>query len=71
MPVIKLETYIQAPIELCFDLFRDIDLHQSTSSKTKERAIAGRTSGLIELGEEVTFEAVHFGIKQKLTTQSN
>lgn len=31
--------------------------------------MAGRTSGLIELGELVTWEAVHFGIKQKLTVK--
>jgi ligand-binding SRPBCC domain-containing protein len=27
-----------------------------------ERAVAGRTSGLIGLGEEVTWEARHFGV---------
>ena len=37
--------------------------------QTQEKAIAGRTSGLIELGEWVTWEGVHFGIKQQLTTQ--
>lgn len=31
-------------------------------SESGERAIAGRTSGLIELGEEVTWEARHFGV---------
>lgn len=31
--------------------------------------MAGRTSGLSCLGEEVTWEATHFGIKQRLTTK--
>ena len=30
-----------------------------------ERAIAGRTSGLIGLGEEVTWEARHFGVMHR------
>ena len=31
-------------------------------SHTDEQAIAGRTSGLIEMGDEVTWRAKHFGI---------
>lgn len=52
-----------------FDLARDLDLHQASTSKTKERIVGGRVSGLIELGEEVTFEAVHFGIRQMLSSK--
>lgn len=69
MPTITLYTPIKAPIEVCFDLARSIDFHQFTSSKTKEKAIAGTTSGLISLNEFVTWEATHFGVKQKLTSK--
>ena len=69
MPTIIIETFINAPAERCFDLARDIGLHCQTTSKTKERAVAGVTSGLIELGQSVTFEAVHFGVRQRLTSQ--
>ena len=69
MPIIKLETIIDAPIELVFDLSRSIDLHIRSTAQTNEIAVAGRTSGLIELGEEVTWEATHFGIRQRLTTK--
>lgn len=69
MPIIELETLIHADIEICFDLARSIDFHSLTTAKTKEKAIAGRTSGLIELGETVTWEAVHLGIKQHLTSK--
>lgn len=31
--------------------------------------MAGRTSGLIEAGETVTWEAVHFGIRQRLSSR--
>lgn len=69
MPIIRQELLIQAPIEVCFDLARSIDIHAESTSQTRERAIAGRTQGLIECGETVTWEAYHFGIKQKLTAQ--
>lgn len=41
----------------------------ASTAQTKERAIAGRTSGLCEAGDTVTWEAIHFGIKQRLTVQ--
>ncbi len=69
MPIIKIETVIEANIKVCFDLARNIDFHQDSLKHSKEKAIAGRTSGLIELGESVTWEAFHFGIKQKLTSR--
>jgi len=67
MPVITLTTEIAAPVETVFDLSRSIDLHMESTSRTKEKAIAGKTSGLIELGETVTWEATHFFIRQQLT----
>ena len=36
---------------------------------SNEKAIAGKTSGLIGLHEWVTWEAVHFGVKQQLTSK--
>ncbi len=69
MPVIDLTLTVRAPAQRVFDLSRSIDLHVESTAQTAERAVAGRTSGLICLGEEVTWEATHFGIKQRLTTQ--
>lgn len=69
MPLIKIETIIQAPVQRCFDLSRSIDLHQISMEHTNEKAIAGRTSGLIQLGEQVTWQAKHFGLTQKLSVQ--
>ena len=66
MPVIELQTEIAAPKERVFDLARSIDVHQDTAEQTGERAVAGTTSGLIGAGEEVTWEARHFGIKLRL-----
>ncbi len=58
---IELTTTIAAPVQVCFDLSRSIDLHLDSLGHTGERVVAGRTSGLIELGEEVTWRARHFG----------
>ena len=69
MPTIQLSTNINAPIELIFDLARNIDLHQISAKQTHEKAIAGKTSGLIELNETVTWRAKHFGIYQTLTAK--
>lgn len=70
MVVIRTEIEIKAPIELCFDYARDIDVHTRTVWKhTKERAVGGRTGGMIEAGEQVTFEATHFLIRQRLTSK--
>jgi ligand-binding SRPBCC domain-containing protein len=69
MPIIKIETQINAPIERVFDLARCIDLHTESLSDTKEKVVAGTTKGLISRGETVTWEAVHFGIKQNLTSK--
>ena len=69
MPVIRLETQLNAPVQRCFDLSRSIDLHQISTHHTGEAAIAGRTSGLIEQGESVTWRAKHFGIWQNLTSK--
>lgn len=69
MPVITLTTHISAPIERVFDLSRSIDVHQKTTEQTSEKAIGGVTSGLIKLGEEVTWEATHFGIRQRLSSK--
>lgn len=69
MPTIIKTLTINAPIQRCFDLARSIDLHQYTSAKTGEKAIAGTTSGLINKGETVTWKAKHFGIIQTLTSE--
>ena len=69
MPKIELITSIRSTPEICFDLSRSIDLHQISTAKTNEKAIAGIITGLINLGETVTWEATHFGITQKLTSK--
>ncbi|MCK2017414.1 SRPBCC family protein [Peribacillus frigoritolerans] len=66
MPVIEYQQFIKAPVELCFDLARSVDIHTKTTANTKEMAVYGVTEGLLEEGDAVTWEAIHFGIKQRL-----
>lgn len=69
MPVIYLETFVGAPVEICFDLARDVDVHMASTSITNERAVAGITSGMMQLGDEVTWEATHLFVRQRLTSR--
>ena len=69
MPRILLETQINAPIDVCFDIARSVDVHLASSSHTGERAVAGRTSGLMNLHDTVTWRARHLGVWQNLTSK--
>lgn len=69
MPIIEIETLIDAPTEIVFDLSRSIDLHKLSTADTNEEAIAGVTSGLISINESVTWKARHFGVYQTLTSK--
>ncbi|MEZ0184490.1 cell division protein [Flavobacterium oncorhynchi] len=61
MTTINLTTKIKAPKQIVFDASRNIDIHQQSASASKEKAIAGVTSGLINLNETVTWRGRHFG----------
>lgn len=70
MSIIETSIMVNAPIELCFNCARDIGVHTQTVWRhTGERAVAGVTEGLIGEGEEVTFEARHLGVRQRLTSR--
>ncbi len=44
-------------------------LHVASAKETGERIVAGRKSGLPELGESVAFEARHFGLTIRMTSK--
>ncbi|MFA0960483.1 cell division protein [Roseivirga sp. BDSF3-8] len=69
MPLIEIHTLIKAPPERCFDLSRSIDLHADSVSHTGEQAVRGTCTGLIGMGESVTWRARHFGVWQYLTSK--
>ena len=70
MTRIVIETRIQAPIELCFDLARDVSAHAESAAFTSERVLEpGRTQGLLEIGDIVAFEGRHFGMTQRFVAR--
>ena len=64
-------TVIHAPIERCFDLARSVEVHLEGNIHCGESAVAmrGVTSGLIGMGERVTWRAKHFGVWHNLTSE--
>jgi len=69
MPRIITTTKVDAPIEIAFNLSRSIEFRAYTQAHRNEVAIEGKTSGLINLAEIVTWRAKHFGISQKLSVE--
>ncbi len=69
MPRLTIGTEIAAPAERCFDLSRSIDLHLESMVASRERAVVGVTSGLIGAGQEVSWEARHFGLTWRMTSR--
>ena len=67
MSRIELHTLIAAPRVRCFDLSLSVDVHLQSTADTGERVVAGRTSGLLELGDVITWEARHLGRTRRLT----
>jgi ligand-binding SRPBCC domain-containing protein len=74
MTTFELRTPIRAPIEIVFELARDIGFHERSMAGTGERAVAGRTHGPISIGETVTWRARHFGmwwtLQSRITTMT-
>ena len=65
-------TVIDAPIQRCFDLARSVEVHLIANVHSGEQALAvgGITSGLVGLGQQVTWHAKHFGIWHNLTSET-
>lgn len=66
MPLIEVQTEINADIQTCFDLARDVGFYQKSLKKTTEIPVAGKISGLIEKGDYVTWETNHLVFTQLL-----
>jgi ligand-binding SRPBCC domain-containing protein len=71
-------TLIAAPIDRCFDLARSVEVHLTGNIHFGEQAVAvavepggtpSITTGLLALGDTVTWQARHFLIRQRLTSR--
>ena len=69
MNVITIETKILAPIQRVFDLARSVEFHVDSLACTKEKAVAGVTTGLLVLGDEVTWRGRHLGLTRTMTVR--
>jgi ligand-binding SRPBCC domain-containing protein len=61
-------TVMPMSIREAFDRSRSVDLHVGSMATSRERAVAGVTSGLLDDGDEVTWAARHFGIPFRMTS---
>src|SRR3954463_8792842 len=66
---IYIETPIRTTQDRAFDLSRSLDFHSASMNESKEIAVAGKTSGLFELGDFVEWEATHFFVRQRLASK--
>ena len=71
MTTLEAVTVVRAPIERCFDLARSVEVHLAGNVHCGEQAVAcgGVTTGLVGLGERVTWRAKHFGVWHELTSE--
>ena len=66
MTTVRVETLIRASPEACFDLARDVEFHARSLAATGERVVESpRDRTLLEMGDSVTFEGRHFGVRQR------
>ena len=69
MARIELVTLIKAPPAACYALAVNVQAHVDSTQQTEERVVSGPASGLLQLGDEVTWEARHLGVRQRLTVR--
>ncbi|WP_121353116.1 SRPBCC family protein [Flavisolibacter nicotianae] len=73
MPLIVIETFINASPQVVYDLSRSVDLHKASMIHCQEEIIDGVRNGLMQKGDTVTWRAFHFlksrTLKVKLTEE--
>lgn len=69
MSKIIIRTIIHANIETCFDIARSVEIHEESFRFLDEKAISGKTSGLVQLGDFVSWEVKHLFFVQHITTK--
>ena len=69
MVTIRVETNINATTKVVFDLARSLSVHTATTKGSNEIIVSQHENDLLSPGEIVTFEATHFGVRQRLTSE--
>jgi ligand-binding SRPBCC domain-containing protein len=65
----ELSTGISAPPGRVFDVSLEVEVHTASMANSGERAISGVTSGRMKLGDIVTWQARHFGLRWRMTSR--
>jgi ligand-binding SRPBCC domain-containing protein len=69
MARIELETFVRASPEACYALALNVQAHLDSTQQTGERVLNAPAGGQLALGDVVTWEARHFGVRQRLTVR--
>ncbi len=71
MVTLEERTVIRATVEHCFDMARSVEVHLAGNVHWGEQAVAagGVVSGLLDMGQRVTWRAKHFGVWHELTSE--
>ncbi len=62
-------TVLPASPQRCFDLSLDVDFHLESFSDSDEKIVGGVEAGGMQLGDDVTWRARHFGIWWTMKTR--
>lgn len=69
MPELLLVTEIAAPAGAAFELSLSVDAHASSMANSCERIVGGVRGGPMALGDTVTWQARHFGVRFRMTSK--
>ena len=67
--LIEVVTLVDAPPAVVFDLKLDVDVHAESLAGSREVASTSTGRRRLGLGDEVTFQARHFGLRWRLTSR--
>ncbi len=65
----EVTTAIAALPRRVFDLSLEVDVHTASMAGSGEQAIGGVTSGRMKLGDIVTWQATHFGLRWRMSAR--
>lgn len=68
METIRIQTWVNAPMERCFKLALSIDLHQFSAASSGDSVSSRLKSGLLGVDDTVTWSGWHFGVPVRHTT---
>lgn len=69
MPRFEVVTLLPCSPRRAFDLSLSVEAHTASMARSGERAVGGVTSGVMGMGDEVTWRARHFGVPFTMTSR--